>query len=75
MTAKKAFDKFGPQLMDPLTDVIIHKEPNMKVKHEYKISQNENPDLDILLHASPHQTLTLKIRNAICAVSPALREQ
>lgn len=40
----------------------------MKVKHDYKASVDEQPDLDKLLHASPHGTLTRKIREAVCAI-------
>lgn len=40
----------------------------MKVKHDYKVAQDELPDLDKLLRASPHSTLTKKIREAACAI-------
>jgi len=70
-TMRAAFIKFGKNLKDPNTDLVLYQEKSMKVKHDYKTKPtylNEKNSLDKILSGTNFQTMTQRFKEMNCAL-------
>ena len=68
---RAAFIKFGKNLKDPNTDLVLYQEKSMKVKHDYKTKPtylNEKNSLDKILSGTNFQTMTQRFKEMNCAL-------
>jgi hypothetical protein len=68
---RAAFLKFGKNLKDPNTDLVLYHEKSMKVKHDYKTKPtylNEKNSLDKIISGTNFKTMTQRSKEMNCAL-------